>query len=94
MDMPQVNKVSANWEGWKNFMSQAVEFAAELGVSSDQITTLAHKIGNILAEPVTYVVMPLRALIYKGWLCQIHFFFLKKNNITMLTTAMKISTTG
>jgi len=52
MDMPQVNKVSANWEGWKNFMNQAVEFAAELGVSSDQITTLAHKVGNILAENV------------------------------------------
>jgi len=50
--MPQVNKISANWEGWKNFMGQAVEFATELGVSSDQITNLAHKVGNILAENV------------------------------------------
>ncbi|GAB6274773.1 MAG: DUF3243 domain-containing protein [Peptococcaceae bacterium] len=67
MDMPQVSKVNASWEGWKNFMGQAVEFAAELGVSSDQITTLAHKVGNILAENV-YPSAPEQKVLKDLWM--------------------------
>jgi pantoate kinase len=67
MDMPEVNKFSANWEGWKNFMGRAVEFATELGVSSDQITTLAHKVGNILAENV-YPSAPEQKVLKDLWM--------------------------
>lgn len=44
---------SSDWENWKRFLGQAVEFAEELGVSRDRIASLAHQAGDVLAENVT-----------------------------------------
>jgi hypothetical protein len=50
MDFRQFN---SDWESWKRFLGQAVEFAEELGVSRDCIASLAQQAGEALAENVT-----------------------------------------
>ncbi|OAT79854.1 hypothetical protein A6M21_14740 [Desulfotomaculum copahuensis] len=50
MDIQQVN---TDWENWKRFLGQAVEFAEELGVSRERITNLAQQAGQVLADNVT-----------------------------------------
>lgn len=44
---------SSDWESWKRFLGQAVEYAQELGVSRERITSLAQQVGDVLAENVT-----------------------------------------
>ncbi|MHB8158703.1 MAG: DUF3243 family protein [Desulfocucumaceae bacterium] len=43
---------NADWGNWKGFLSQAMEFAEELGISKDKISYLASQAGEILAENV------------------------------------------
>ncbi|WP_427854636.1 DUF3243 domain-containing protein [Desulfotomaculum copahuensis] len=50
LDIQQVN---TDWENWKRFLGQAVEFAEELGVSRERITNLAQQAGQVLADNVT-----------------------------------------
>jgi len=49
MDIRQVN---TDWETWKRFLGQAVEFAEELGVSRERIANLAQQAGQVLADNV------------------------------------------
>lgn len=49
MDIRQVN---TDWENWKRFLGQAVEFAEELGVSRERISNLAQQAGQVLADNV------------------------------------------
>jgi hypothetical protein len=42
-----------NWDEWKKTLAQAVEFAEELGISREQIVTLAQQAGDVLAQTVT-----------------------------------------
>lgn len=51
--MNLTENVNKDWENWKKFLSQAVEFAEELGISRDRITSLARQAGEVLAESVT-----------------------------------------
>ena len=44
--------VNKDWDSWKKFLSQAMEFAEELGISKDKISLLASQAGEILAENV------------------------------------------
>ncbi|MTI80531.1 MAG: DUF3243 domain-containing protein [Firmicutes bacterium] len=48
-DLKQAN---TNWDNWKNYLGQAVEFAEELGMNEDRITSLATQAGSVLAENV------------------------------------------
>ncbi|MHB8919182.1 MAG: DUF3243 family protein [Desulfocucumaceae bacterium] len=50
--MNLTENVNKDWENWKKFLSQAVEFAEELGISRDRITSLARQAGEVLAESV------------------------------------------
>ncbi len=50
--MDLLNGYNKDWEGWKRFLSQAVEFAEELGVPRDRITMLARQAGEVLADSV------------------------------------------
>ncbi len=45
-------QVNTDWDTWKRFLGQAVEFAEELGVSKDRIASLARQAGEVLAESV------------------------------------------
>lgn len=47
-----LNMASSNWENWKKTLGQAVEFAEELGISRDQITSMARQVGDLLAQNV------------------------------------------
>lgn len=51
--MNMEKEANASWDNWKNFLGHAVEFAEELGISHDQISSLAQQAGNILADNVT-----------------------------------------
>lgn len=44
--------VNSSWENWKKTLGQAVEFAEELGISRDQITSVAQQVGDLLAQNV------------------------------------------
>ncbi len=48
----EFNKVSSDWDSWKQYLKQAVEFAGELGISKDKIYSLAEQAGELLAENV------------------------------------------
>jgi len=48
----QITTQIANWDNWKRFLGQAVEYANELGVPKERITALAHQAGEILASSV------------------------------------------
>ncbi|MFZ5633627.1 MAG: DUF3243 domain-containing protein [Bacillota bacterium] len=50
--MDLMSNVNADWDSWKRYLSQAVEFAEELGISRDRIALLACQAGEILAENV------------------------------------------
>lgn len=41
-----------DWDNWKKFLGQAVEFAEELGISRDRIASLARQAGEVLADSV------------------------------------------
>lgn len=43
---------NTNWDNWKRTLGQAVEFAEELGISREQIVSLAQQAGDILAQNV------------------------------------------
>ncbi|MBE3588575.1 MAG: DUF3243 domain-containing protein [Thermoanaerobacteraceae bacterium] len=47
-----IRQVSTDWENWKRFLGQAVEFAEELGVSRERIVSLAQQAGQVLADNV------------------------------------------
>jgi hypothetical protein len=44
---------NADWDTWKKTLGQAVEFAEELGISKQKISSLAQQAGDLLAESVT-----------------------------------------
>ena len=48
----QITTQIANWDTWKRFLGQAVEYANELGVPKERITALAQQAGDILASSV------------------------------------------
>ncbi|WP_031516717.1 DUF3243 domain-containing protein [Desulfofalx alkaliphila] len=48
-DLKQIN---TNWDNWKRYLGQAVEFAEELGMSRERINNLAAQAGSVLAENV------------------------------------------
>lgn len=50
--MDLLSNARADWDNWKKFLAQAVEFAEELGVSRDRISALACQAGDVLAETV------------------------------------------
>ncbi|MEW6424241.1 MAG: DUF3243 domain-containing protein [Bacillota bacterium] len=45
-------RATLDWETWKRFLGQAVEFAGELGVSREGIVSFARQAGDLLAENV------------------------------------------
>ncbi len=47
-----MNAVNTNWDSWKRTLGQAVEYAEEMGISKDQITSMAQQLGDILAQNV------------------------------------------
>lgn len=48
-----IRQVSTDWESWKRFLGQAVEFAEELGVSRERIVSMSQQVGQVLADNVT-----------------------------------------
>ena len=48
--MSMLNLANSNWESWKKTLGQAVEFAEELGISRNQIGSLAQQVGDLLAQ--------------------------------------------
>jgi hypothetical protein len=46
------NSANRDWDNWKRFLSEAMEFAEELGVTRDKISLLASQAGEILADNV------------------------------------------
>lgn len=48
----KVNMVNTSWDSWKRTLGQAVEYAEEMGISRDQINSMAHQLGDILANNV------------------------------------------
>jgi len=47
-----MNTVNTNWDSWKKTLGQAVEFAGELGISREQIGSMARQVGDFLAQNV------------------------------------------
>lgn len=47
-----LNMLNTNWDNWKRTLGQAVEYAEELGISRDQINSMAQQLGDMLAEKV------------------------------------------
>ncbi|MEW6276067.1 MAG: DUF3243 domain-containing protein [Bacillota bacterium] len=45
-------RATLDWEAWKRFLGQAVEFAGELGISRERIVSFARQAGDLLAENV------------------------------------------
>lgn len=41
-----------DWQTWKNYLRQAMEFAEELGVPREKIHSLTHQVGELLAQNV------------------------------------------
>lgn len=50
--MDLLRQVNTDWDTWKRFLGQAVEFAEELGVSRDRVASLAQQAGEVLAQNV------------------------------------------
>ncbi|MFZ5648863.1 MAG: DUF3243 domain-containing protein [Bacillota bacterium] len=50
--MDFLSNAKTDWDNWKRFLSQAVEFAEELGISRDRISALARQAGDVLADTV------------------------------------------
>ena len=50
--MSAVNMVNITWDTWKRTLGQAVEFAEELGIGREQITSMAQQVGDLLAQSV------------------------------------------
>lgn len=48
-----MDQISSDWDTWKKSLSQAVEFAEEIGISRDRIASLARQAGDILADNVS-----------------------------------------
>lgn len=48
----ELNKINSDWETWKQYLKQAVEFATELGIPQEKIKSLAEQAGEVLAENV------------------------------------------
>ena len=44
--------VLTNFEKWKQFLSNRVQAAENIGLSEDQISKLAYKIGDFLAQKI------------------------------------------
>lgn len=59
MDFKRAN---LDWENWKRFLGQAVEFAGELGIDRERIVSLARQGGDILAESVNPTTPEQKAL--------------------------------
>ena len=47
-----LNLANSNWESWIKTLGQAVEFAEELGISRNQIGSIAQQVGDLLAQNV------------------------------------------
>ncbi|OPZ70955.1 MAG: hypothetical protein BWY80_01415 [Firmicutes bacterium ADurb.Bin456] len=47
-----LNLANSNWESWKKTLGQAVEFAEELGISKNHISSIAQQVGDLLAQNV------------------------------------------
>lgn len=47
-----MSMANTDWINWKKTLGQAVEFAEELGIPRDQITTMALQVGDLLAQNV------------------------------------------
>lgn len=50
--MLDLSKANTNWDNWKKYLGQAMEFAEELGISRDKIQNYAMNAGSILADNV------------------------------------------
>lgn len=50
--MLDLSKANTNWDNWKKYLGQAMEFAEELGISKDKIQSYAMTAGSILADNV------------------------------------------
>ncbi len=48
-----MNVINTSWDNWKRTLGQAVEYAEEMGVSKEHISSMARQLGDILAEKVT-----------------------------------------
>lgn len=48
----ELSKINSDWDSWKKYLGQAVEFAGELGISTDKINSLAEQAGNLLADNI------------------------------------------
>ncbi len=46
------NKVNTDWDTWKRTLGQAVEFAEGIGISKEQVSSMAQQIGDMLAQNV------------------------------------------
>lgn len=46
-------KPHVDWEKWKSYLKQAVEFAEELGIPAEKIRFFAREAGEVLAQNVT-----------------------------------------
>lgn len=52
MDFNLKNSANTDWQTWKNYLKQAVEFAEELGIPQDKVLTLAYQLGDLLAQNI------------------------------------------
>ncbi len=41
-----------DWNAWKNYLKQAMEFAEELGIPRERIQFMAQQVGDLLAQNV------------------------------------------
>ncbi len=46
------NKVNTDWDSWKRNLGQAVEFAEGIGISKEQVSSMARQVGDMLAQNV------------------------------------------
>jgi hypothetical protein len=52
MDFNFKQNANTDWETWKNYLKNAMEFAEELGIGRDKIQSLAYQVGDLLAQNV------------------------------------------
>lgn len=52
MDFNFQQNVNTDWKTWKNYLKNAMEFAEELGIAREKIQSLAHQVGDLLAQNV------------------------------------------
>lgn len=52
MDFNFKANANTDWQTWKSYLRQAMEFAEELGISRDKIQSLAYQVGDLLAQNV------------------------------------------